>query len=369
MTAIQEVPPRADRRVKVKPATTRACVPTVSVVISCFNYARYLPMAVESCVTQQDVAVEVIIVDDASTDDSLSVARGLGREHANVLVVSHTRNTGPVEAFNDGARIATGEFLVRLDADDLLTPGSLGRATLVAQSFPSVGLVYGHPLHFSGEALPTPRLSPTAWTVWPGPDWLARRCQSGKNVITSPEVLMRRSLAAKLGYLSPLAHSHDMELWLRLAAFGDVAYIHGADQAWHREHSESLSAKAVDELVDFRERVAAFDVLFRGPAAALPEASHLRGVAERTLAREALRTARHELALGPERMALCSAWLEMARTMDPAITGSGEWARLHRPPRLGALTMQRRFSSLAYRLRGRIRSELEWHRWHHTGVY
>ncbi|WP_220668314.1 glycosyltransferase family 2 protein [Pseudarthrobacter phenanthrenivorans] len=344
-------------------------MPTVSVVISCYNYARYLTTAVQSCISQQEVTVEVIIVDDASTDDSLDVARSLSRRHANVSVISHAANAGPVGAFNDGARLATGEFLVRLDADDILTPGSLGRAALVAQSFPSVGLVYGHPLHFSTLPLPKPRLRPTGWTIWPGSEWLATLCRSGKNVITSPEVMMRRSLVAELGYMSPLAHSHDMELWLRLSAFADVAYIHGADQAWHREHSQSLSARSVDNILDFRERVAAFDVLFGGPAGAQPDAASLRPVAQRTLAREALRTARHELARGTAGTSSLPAWLELARTIDPVVAESALWSRLQLAPRFGSLPAPLRFSSLALRLRGRIRSELEWYRWHRKGVY
>lgn len=369
MTSIRAIPQAAVRRRKVKPATQREYTPSVSVVISCYNYARYLPMAVQSCLSQQDVTVEVIIVDDASTDDSLAAARSLSLSHGNVTVVRHAKNTGPVEAFNDGARLATGEFLVRLDADDLLTPGSLGRATLVAQSFPSVGLVYGHPLHFSGVLLPAPRLRAAAWTVWPGTEWLDNRCQSGRNVITSPEVLMRRSVVEKVGYLAPLAHSHDMELWLRLSAFSDVAYIHGADQAWHRDHDESLSAKSVDELVDFRERVAAFDVLFEGPAGRQPEAQRLRDVARTTLAKEALWTARHERARMPDKPAQPIAWLEMARMMDSEIVRSPHWDRLHRTPRFEIIPAPLRFSSLFLRLARRIRSELEWFRWHRTGVY
>jgi hypothetical protein len=188
-------------------------------------------------------------------------------------------------------------------------------------------------------------------------------------VITSPEVLMRRSLVAELGYMAPLAHSHDMELWLRLSAFADVAYIHGADQAWHRDHGESLSAKSVDELVDFRERAAAFDVLFKGPAGRQPEAPRLRDMAKRTLAMEALWTARHERARRPGTPAQCIAWLEMARMMDPEVMKSPHWDRLHRRPRFETFPKPLRFRSLALRLRRRIRSEQEWFRWHRTGVY
>ncbi|WP_251046630.1 glycosyltransferase family 2 protein [Arthrobacter sp. ISL-85] len=365
---VQEIKRRAPKPPRLKPLETRAYRPTVSVVISCYNYARFLPQAVHSCLSQQDVDVEVIVVDDASTDDSACVARELSRNHGNVFFIQHSANVGPVGSFNDGARTATGEFLVRLDADDLLTPGSLARSTLVAQSFPSVGLVYGHPLHFSSQRLPRPRLNASGWTIWPGREWLAGRCRSGKNVITSPEVLMRRSLVAQLGYLSPLAHSHDMELWLRLSSFSDVAYIHGADQAWHREHCQSLSATSVDEVVDFRERVAAFDVLFSGPAGGLVDVAHLRDTVRRTLAMEALRTARHELARGSRYAALYKQWLDLAEQLDPRAAENARWERLEPSARFQSLPPWLRPESLALRLHGRIRSELEWRRWHRTGV-
>ncbi len=357
------------RRIKVRPLLERPYRPTVTVVISCYNYAHYLPQAVQSCISQRDVDVDVIIVDDASTDDSLAVAEGLSRAHANVSVVTHSQNKGMVETFNDGAKVATGEFLVRLDADDLLTPGSLSRATLVAQNYPSVGLVYGHPIHFSGVTVPKARERATAWTIWPGTEWLRDRCLSGRNVITSPEVLMRRALLEMLGYQAPLRHTPDMELWFRLSAFADVAYVQGADQAWHRDHEASMSAKEVDELVDLRERGEAFDVLFQGPLAGKPEASALRAIARRTLAREAVSTARHELDRGAGGSPLYSFCLELAISLDPAVVHNPAWKKLASRSLASPVPRAFGFTSLAARLRGRIRSELQWQRWHRTGVY
>src|SRR5207248_4875057 len=129
-----------------------------------------------------------------------------------IRVLVHKTNAGPVATFNDGLAEARGEFLVRLDADDVLTPGSLERSVAVAQHFPSVGLVYGHPLHFSGELRRRVRTKPTGWTIWPGRRWLADRCRNGVNVISSPEVLMRKSVVDIVGGQQPLAHTHDMEM-------------------------------------------------------------------------------------------------------------------------------------------------------------
>ena len=144
------------RKMRVNPVGLGNSKPSVTVVVPCYNYARYLPAAVCSALSQCGVQVDVVIVDDASSDDSLAVARALAANDPRITVLAHACNTGPVQTFNDGLTAVRGQFLVRLDADDLLTPGSLERSVAVAQQCPSVGLVYGHPLNFSGEALPLP---------------------------------------------------------------------------------------------------------------------------------------------------------------------------------------------------------------------
>lgn len=343
--------------------------PTVTVVISCFNYARYLRQAVHSAINQEGVDVDVIIVDDASTDDTLDVAQGLSSENSGIRVLAHAHNQGAVKTFNHGAKAATGEFLVRLDADDLLTPGSLQRSVAVARAYPSVGLVYGHPLHFSGEVLPTPRSKATAWTIWPGSEWLRDRCRNGRCVITSPEVLMRRSVLGQIGYQAPLRHTHDMELWLRIAAFTDVAYVHGADQAWHREHPNSLSATEVDGKLDLRGRFEALDVLFNGVAGQREGSKELFRIGRSTLVNEALYTAGLELDRGLPDPDLFEYYLAFAKDISPDVQSSALWHSLRRRAenpagndRLGILPLLRRFQ-------GRIRSRLSWQRWHRNGVF
>lgn len=355
-------------RIRVRAREHRGDPPTVTVVISCFNYARYLRQAVQSAVSQDGVAVDVIIVDDASTDDSLRVARELSSRCGSVQVLAHASNQGVVKTFNDGAKAASGEFLVRLDADDLLTPGSLRRAVAVARAYPSVGLVYGHPLHFSGEGLPSPRSRAASWTIWPGRSWLLDRCRSGINVITSPEALVRRSVLEEIGYQASLKHTHDMELWFRIAAFADVAYIHGADQAWHREHSGSLSAREVDVLVDLQERREAFDVLFNGPAGRISEAPFLRQAATQALVSEALSTARHERDRGSRDSQLHSSCLDLAIQLDPGVARRPLWRALTNTNRSSS-TQWLRTMGLARRLRGRFTSQVRWNRWHRNGVY
>ena len=360
---------RLHRRIKVRPLLERPYRPTVTVVISCYNYAHYLPQAVQSCISQRDVDVDVIIVDDASTDDSLAVAEDLSRAHANVSVVTHSQNKGMVETFNDGAKVATGEFLVRLDADDLLTPGSLSRATLVAQNYPSVGLVYGHPIHFSTETPPESHVITVLMDYLARLNWLSDRCRSGQNVITSPEALMRRSVVESIGYQANLRHTPDMEFWLRMSAFADVAYVHGADQAWHRDHPDSMSAREVDGVNDLGERLEAFEALFGGVAGRVSGTFGLLGVAKRALVREALFTAGLELDRGLRHPELMDAYLSFARQVNPGVENSTEWLHLSTRANKANSGSQWRPSSVVRRVHSRVRSELNWHRWRRNGEF
>lgn len=342
--------------------------PLVSVVIPCFNYARYLPQAVGSAVSQSGVRTEVIIVDDKSTDDSLATAQRLAAYSASVIVLSNERNAGMVETFNHGLNRATGEFIVRLDADDLLTPGALARAVDVFRAHPEVGLVYGHPLHFEGTSLPRPRSAVRGWTVWPGLDWLEDRCAVPRNVITSPEVVLRADTVALAGPQVQLRHTPDMEMWLRMAAFGDIAFIRGADQAWHREHALSMSVTETNDVLDIIERQEMFDVLFEGPAAQRTNAPHLHRLSRRGLAAEAIQRAAREYDRGRGDSATAKDYLRIAGELVPNLTTIDGWTSFERRMQRGADVSGRPHHSLIPRLRRRvdvIRSE---HRWRSQGV-
>lgn len=98
--------------------------PLVSIVITNFNYARYLPESIESALSQTHPATEVVVVDDASVDNSRDIIRGYG---SRLVAVLRERNGGHGAAFNAGFRAAGGDIVVFLDADDYLYPGAVAR--------------------------------------------------------------------------------------------------------------------------------------------------------------------------------------------------------------------------------------------------
>ena len=99
----------------------------LSVIIPCYNSSQYLPGAVDSVLENFDDQVEIIVVDDGSTDDIGSVLEGLKQRYLQLHSISQS-NQGVAVARNNGAKSSKGDFLLFLDADDVICPGGLRAA-------------------------------------------------------------------------------------------------------------------------------------------------------------------------------------------------------------------------------------------------
>ncbi|MGN6246088.1 MAG: glycosyltransferase family 2 protein [Motilibacteraceae bacterium] len=353
--------------------------PRVSVVVPCYNYGAYLPACVESVLRQPRVDVDVVVVDDASTDGSGEVARALALADERVRVVRHRQNLGHIRTYNDGLALVQGTYVVLLSADDLLTDGALARATDLMEAEPSVGMVYGSSVTFSAALPPAARLRARSWTVWSGRSWVAERCRTARSSISSPEVVMRTSvLRAVGGYREDLPHSGDFEMWLRAAAASDVGLLGGVDQAYYRLHGANMSRTTyASVLVNLQARRDALEVFFAGRGGALAGAEQLRLTAMRALARETLRYALAAVdGRGPAEVAEgedVGAYLRLARQVLPDVEGLPEWQALGRRGVVGAPGGG--WSRPAGELRERgerlvqaATTRLAWHRWRWSGV-
>jgi glycosyltransferase involved in cell wall biosynthesis len=269
--------------------------PLVKVIVPCYDYAGYLDNCLGSVLGQDGVEVRVLIVDDCSPDDTPAVARRIMDNDDRVEYHRHERNVGLVATINDGLEWAgDGDYVAVLSADDLLVPGSLRRATSVMDSQPRVGMVYGRAPYFeSGRPLPRFGRRWRGTKIWRGEDWIRLRCRSGHSCISSPEVVVRTSVQRDAGGYDPACqHACDLNMWLRIAAISDVAYVRGAAQALYRIHPDSMFramlAGDAGPIIDLRERRAAFDRFFTSAESRLLDAAGLRQMVARTLARQAL---------------------------------------------------------------------------------
>jgi glycosyltransferase involved in cell wall biosynthesis len=207
--------------------------PQVSVVVPTHNRSRLLALTLRSILWQQDVDLEVIVVDDGSSDDTAAVVAGLGDER--LRLVRHDRPQGVSAARNRGIAEARGDWVGFCDDDDLWAPQKLVRQ-LVAARTAEAEWVYGGAVfidnlqHVNGG---TPPLPPETlmrllfrWDPIPG---------GCSNVVVSHRALHETGpFASEFGTLA------DWELWLRLAARGAPAWVPRPLLAY-RLHASNMS--------------------------------------------------------------------------------------------------------------------------------
>ena len=360
--------PRDGKQVLLGVPSAPSGRPTVSVVVPAYNYARYLTECAESVLRQRDVDVKLIIVDDCSSDETPRVTAAL-RNDPRVTVLRNDPNLGHIPSVNRGLAYVDGEFVVKLDADDLLAPGALARATALLAARPSVTFVYGRPRHFSGA---TPRpvdLPALSWTLWSGSQWLARLCRTGVNAISQPEVVMRTaSLREVLPICADLPHTSDMHLWMQLASIGDVARINGPAQGYYREHDASMQRTVNSgNAFDLTARREAFDAVFSGVGGALPRARELHDLASRTIAGNALDRACRAYDRGRTDEVPVDEYVAIALETWPDARELPEWRALHRRRAIGSDRAARDPRFMAAALVRRAVEETSRVRWRHTG--
>lgn len=350
-------------------APLEGALATVSVIVPCYNYGHFLEECVGSVLTQQGVDVELLIIDDRSTDDSAETAHRLAERDDRIELRRHSRNAGLIATANEGIEWAQGEFVVLLSADDLLVPGSLRRAVTVMREHPNVGLVYGRSeLAREGRPLPVPSGSWRATKIWSGSEWIRWRCSTGLNCIFSPEAVVRTSIQRVVGFYDPICHhTSDLNMWLRVAAVSDVAHIRGAPQAIYRHHADSMVHRDMRPTIDMRERRAAFDAFFAISASQLDGAERLRELAARRLARTALWQASRELERGP-RTSVVDDLADFAVDVYPDAERLREWRGLRMRRRIGARRSRVFPPFLASRALHYLRRRAAWRRLMSRGI-
>jgi glycosyltransferase involved in cell wall biosynthesis len=217
---------------------TTAPLGTVSIVIPCYNQARFLGDAIESARRQSIPPLDLIVVDDGSTDDVAPVVK----RYPGVQYLAQ-RNEGAPSARNRGFRASRGDFVLFLDADDRLLPEALALGLSALAEHPDWAFVTGHVrlIAAGGTIESTP---PQAHAE--GNQFLALL---RSNYIWSPgSVLYRRALLDAGGPFDPSVRaSADYELNIRLARQYGIGCHHGIVLEYRR-HGDNMSAEVGEML-------------------------------------------------------------------------------------------------------------------------
>lgn len=124
---------------------------TISVIIPNYNHSIYLPEVIASIINQKRPPDEVLIIDDASTDNSVTVIKSIIDGKSNFKLLVNQKNIGVHESVNLGVRLAKGEYLALCAADDLLMPDFFSSALKMFELHPSIGICCGDYSTFNDE--------------------------------------------------------------------------------------------------------------------------------------------------------------------------------------------------------------------------
>ena len=200
--------------------------PAISVLIPCYNQARYLAQTLESVLAQKNVSFEVIISDDASTDDTAIIAERFASADPRVRFQRHQKNLGMASNWNWCLDQARGEFIKYVFGDDYLTaPDSLEQLLAPLLADPLVTLSTSARLIVNADTKPVATTQGFPGTCrLSGKEVITHCLLENRNLIGEPSaVLFRRSTARPFdGSFRQLI---DVELWYHLLTVGDFYYI------------------------------------------------------------------------------------------------------------------------------------------------
>jgi glycosyltransferase involved in cell wall biosynthesis len=314
----------------------------IDVIIPSYNYGSFLDQCVDSVLSQVGVDVRVLIIDDASPDDTAAVAAALARSDPRVTFVRHSDNKGHIATYNEGIEWASADYMLILSADDYLLPGALERATNLMNARPEVGFAFGNYIELGVDGVErlVKRLEDS-------PNTLPERVIGGIEFIemsgahnlvgATCTAVVRTTLQQHLGgYPAELPHTGDMMMWLRFAAYASVGFV-AAAQGVYRRHRANMSSPyytMTGRLSELYQRKAALDYFYQTSSDTLPDVRRLRRKSFRSLGGMAVRFA--SIAFNENELDASRQLAEFALDVCPQIKRSSAWMQLSLKQRMGS---------------------------------
>ncbi len=232
----------------------------IDVIVPCHNYGRFLAECVESVTSQSHRELRVLIIDDASTDDTAVIGEELAAADPRVTFLRHAAGHGHISTYNQGLDWADGDYFLVLSADDFVLPGAFERALRILDARRQVGLLYAafveyrvpdqqpyrvkrpwHPGPVAISKTMPEQLPKPSSTNSVQPAELIRSWGVIGNHVGMSTAITRTVVQKRLGgYRKDLPHSGDLEMWLRFALHSKVVYLDQL-QAVYRRHGQNMS--------------------------------------------------------------------------------------------------------------------------------
>jgi glycosyltransferase involved in cell wall biosynthesis len=215
----------------------------ISIIMPVYNCASFLASALDSMLAERDVALELIAINDGSTDDTLAILREAARGDARVIVLDQP-NQGPALARNTGLQAARGQWVTFVDADDWVVPGTYGAWHRHACAN-DLDVLIGNGYRFTDDPRPetsSPLCHRQPWNqVMPGSDWIVRCAKHGEWPHYVWLQLIRRALIEQHGLRFVPGLMHEDILWtLQLALAAGRMGFAGQPAYGYRRNPDSI---------------------------------------------------------------------------------------------------------------------------------
>ncbi len=228
--------------------------PLISIIIPVYNHARFLPETLKSLINQTYKNIEIIIVDDGSTDETPAVCKAFAEQNPRIKVITQS-NKGPSAARNKAIAASRGEYIGLLDSDDVLFPERIATQYEVLQKNPDVDLVYTAIIMVDIKGHPCGELH---GKDYPPEDFLA--LMFFRNIIpNSNTILAKRECFVSHPYNEKFIHAEDYELMMRLAHIYKFRYI-DIPLIYYRRHALNLSNDIISHREAERKVLAQYDL-------------------------------------------------------------------------------------------------------------
>lgn len=231
---------------------------TVSIIVPAFNCAPYIERSLESLLAQSYSNIEIVVVDDGSSDETLQIARRVAAGDRRIKVLSQHASGRAAAARNAGIRVSSGEFVAFLDADDLYSRDKIHAEISAFDSRPGLGIVFCDVAKFTNddtrelqpgflEELGFLEIAASQLEHIGGNRYLCGEdfynfMSSQITSLATPSVLIRRSALLREPYWfnENLVAGEDVDLWFRLARHCRIGFV-AEVLAYYRQREGSLT--------------------------------------------------------------------------------------------------------------------------------
>ncbi|MCU0470943.1 MAG: glycosyltransferase family 2 protein [Arcicella sp.] len=198
--------------------------PLVSIVALCYNHEKYVIEALQSVVNQTYPNIELIIVDDFSTDGSREKISTFVKNHPSVQVIFNEKNIGNCKAFNRAFKISKGKYLIDLSTDDVMLPNRVEEQVKLFESSDKIGVVFAD-ADFIDEESNFLKNIKDSYQLEPPIGDVYESILRGKAYVMPCSMMMRRSLLEQLGGYDETLSYEDLDFWIRSARICEFGYV------------------------------------------------------------------------------------------------------------------------------------------------